>query len=149
MQVLELVANLFELSQIPCLACCKRGEPEACRWAEETLPPLVDSQPFALTSDLLRLARRLEALEQWTQTLPLELRAAAPVPQGEFKPEVWGTKVKAGPKEKVVGANRAERPSRSVSVAEDDEDQLDGGEPAEEREASDVSPFSAHQLDMD
>ncbi|GAA5942915.1 hypothetical protein JCM3775_001226 [Rhodotorula graminis] len=123
--------------RMPCLACCKRGEPEACKWIEEAAAPAVDVQPFALTTDLVRLAARLEALEAWTQGLPPELRRDAPRP-APFVPEVYGSKVKpvaagggARDREKGHGAGKGSR-SGTVDV---DEDQLDT---AASREVSDT-----------
>ncbi|GAA6050145.1 hypothetical protein JCM3770_000423 [Rhodotorula araucariae] len=111
--------------KIPCLACCRRGEPDACKWGEEAAAPVVDVQPFALTTDLVRLAARLEALESWTQSLPPELKRDAPRPQ-PFTPEVYGSKVKAAARERrehPMGASV--KGSRSGTV-EIDEDQLEG-----------------------
>lgn len=77
----------------PCLACCKRGEPEACRWDQESMPPKEDTQPFAISSDLLLLAERVQALERWAKSLPNELGNTAPEVQG-FTPSYYGNKTK-------------------------------------------------------
>ncbi|GAA5846110.1 hypothetical protein JCM9279_004791 [Rhodotorula babjevae] len=126
--------------RMPCLACCKRGEPEACKWTEEAAAPVVDVQPFALTTDLVRLAARLEALEAWTRGLPPELRRDAPRPSA-FVPEVYGSKVKApaggaGARERERGSHGhgTGKLSRSGTV-DMDEDQL---EAAASREVSDT-----------
>ncbi|GAA5951850.1 hypothetical protein JCM21900_004165 [Sporobolomyces salmonicolor] len=86
--------------KMPCLACCKRGDPGACRWGDEAANPKPDTQPFALSTDLVRLAERLQALERWAHQLPPELRASAPVPQ-EFEVTPYVSKVKASTKERV------------------------------------------------
>ncbi|BGO93972.1 hypothetical protein NBRC10512_005221 [Rhodotorula toruloides] len=96
--------------KLPCLACCKRGEPEVCKWPDETAKPQVDVQPFALTSDLVLLARRLQSLEEWANQLPPELRARAPAPQ-PFTPEVYGSKVKQSTKEKLGYLDPHRQPS--------------------------------------
>ncbi|BGP39933.1 hypothetical protein JCM10449v2_003891 [Rhodotorula kratochvilovae] len=111
--------------KIPCLACCKRGEPDACKWGEEAAVPVVDVQPFALTADLVRLASRLEALENWTQGLPPELRRDAPRPQ-PFTPEVYGSKVKGGMRERRDGGLGASVKGSRSGTVEMDEDQLEG-----------------------
>ncbi|GAA5937252.1 hypothetical protein JCM1841_007021 [Sporobolomyces salmonicolor] len=85
--------------KMPCLACCKRGDPGACRWGDEAANPKPDTQPFALSTDLVRLAERLQALERWAHQLPPELRASAPVPQG-FEVTPYVSKVKASTKER-------------------------------------------------
>ncbi|GAA6024311.1 hypothetical protein JCM11491_005982 [Sporobolomyces phaffii] len=77
----------------PCLACCKRGEPEACRWDQESMPPKEDTQPFAISSDLLLLADRVQALEKWARSLPAEMGKTAPEVQG-FTPSFYGNKTK-------------------------------------------------------
>ncbi|KAM0750481.1 hypothetical protein T439DRAFT_326448 [Meredithblackwellia eburnea MCA 4105] len=65
--------------KVPCVSCIKRGEPEKCNWEEARIDP--EPQPFALGSDLKRVAMRLVQMEQFLQTLPPELRAGAPRPQ--------------------------------------------------------------------
>ncbi|GAA5928833.1 uncharacterized protein JCM15063_003979 [Sporobolomyces koalae] len=77
----------------PCLACCKRGEPEACRWDYTAEPPKEDTQPFAISSDLLLLADRVQALEKWARSLPEPLSSTAPEAQ-VFKPTIYGNKTK-------------------------------------------------------
>ncbi|GAA5869688.1 hypothetical protein JCM8547_005106 [Rhodosporidiobolus lusitaniae] len=116
--------------KIPCLACCKRGDPTACKWSDEVpTPDPVSVQPFALTSDLLKLARRLQSLEEWAHSLPPEIREQAPPPplKGEFVPEVYASKVKKGKeKEKEVKSEngrkngRSEQPTRQESLMEEE-----------------------------
>ncbi|GAA5968667.1 hypothetical protein JCM3765_004155 [Sporobolomyces pararoseus] len=77
----------------PCLACCKRGEPEACRWDQESMPPKEDTQPFAISSDLVLLAERVQALERWAKSLPEDLSSTAPEVQG-FSLTYYGNKTK-------------------------------------------------------
>ncbi|KAG0658849.1 hypothetical protein C6P46_005595 [Rhodotorula mucilaginosa] len=108
------------------LSCteCKRGEPEACKWPDEFDKPQVDVQPFALTGDLVVLAQRIQSLEEWAQTLPAELREAAPVPT-RFEPSLYGTTSKQKAHE--LGTSvRAKPRSRSgvTSKAEADEDHM-------------------------
>ncbi|GAA5978176.1 hypothetical protein JCM11641_001125 [Rhodosporidiobolus odoratus] len=92
--------------KIPCLACCKRGDPSSCNFTDDPLPVKEpDVQPFALTTDLVKLATRLQALEEWAGALPPELRAKAPPPLPQkFQPEVYGNKVKQSTREKLNSA---------------------------------------------
>ncbi|GAA5875564.1 hypothetical protein JCM1840_003262 [Sporobolomyces johnsonii] len=107
--------------KMPCLACCKRGDPGSCRWGDEAANPKPDTQPFALSTDLVRLAERLQALERWAHQLPPELRASAPVPQG-FEVTPYVSKVKASTKERERmgvaqgGGNYGTASPRSVSM---------------------------------
>ncbi|GAA5946026.1 hypothetical protein JCM10213_005455 [Rhodosporidiobolus nylandii] len=109
--------------KIPCLACCKRGEPGVCTFSEEVAPKDPDVQPFALTADLVRLASRLQALEEWAGSLPTEIRARAPPPQPQgFEPETYGVKVKQSTRENRgyasgSGAGKRERDGSARSEA--------------------------------
>ncbi|KAI5476155.1 Zn(2)-C6 fungal-type transcription factor [Pseudohyphozyma bogoriensis] len=62
----------------PCVACIRRGTPEGCSWEDSKIEP--QAQPFALVTDVKRLAARLMSVEKFLQTLPPELRAGAPKP---------------------------------------------------------------------
>ncbi|ORY80238.1 hypothetical protein BCR35DRAFT_304422 [Leucosporidium creatinivorum] len=64
--------------KVPCEACIKRGNPSACSWEEAKIDPA--PQPFALVTDLRKIAERLASVEAFLQTLPPELRANAPKP---------------------------------------------------------------------
>ncbi|GAA5914226.1 hypothetical protein JCM6882_004755 [Rhodosporidiobolus microsporus] len=65
--------------KIPCSACIRRGQPEACAWDPHgSIIP--ENQPFALTTQFETLASRLEEIELFLQTLPPEIRAGAPKP---------------------------------------------------------------------
>ncbi|GAA5981756.1 hypothetical protein JCM10908_004595 [Rhodotorula pacifica] len=110
--------------KLPCLACCKRGEPEACKWPDELDKAQVDVQPFALTGDLLVLAQRIQSIEEWAQTLPPELRETAPIPT-RFEPSLYGTTSKQKAQE--LGTSVRHRPTRragTISKTDGDEDQL-------------------------
>ncbi|GAA6042286.1 hypothetical protein JCM8097_000615 [Rhodosporidiobolus ruineniae] len=100
--------------KIPCLACCKRGDAASCRWSDDAPAKEAEVQPFALTTDVVKLARRLQALEEWANQLPPELRVLAP-PAQDFSPEIYQSKVKASTKEKLAKEKHPE-PRRSTTV---------------------------------
>ncbi|GAA5857617.1 hypothetical protein JCM8547_004298 [Rhodosporidiobolus lusitaniae] len=65
--------------KIPCSACILRGQPDGCVWDKEgAINP--ENQPFALASQYTDVCARLSAIEAYLETLPDDLRAAAPQP---------------------------------------------------------------------
>ncbi|GAA6002401.1 hypothetical protein JCM10207_001101 [Rhodosporidiobolus poonsookiae] len=135
--------------RIPCLACCKRGDPNACKWEDVAPSKEPDTQPFALTADMVKLASRLHALEEWANTLPAELRAGVPPPRPqEFVPEVYGSKVKQSTKERRTGEAGRREPVRSESLPEQEEHEEDyGASAAPSRDLSDTEESAAVKLE--
>ncbi|GAA5824213.1 hypothetical protein JCM11251_001570 [Rhodosporidiobolus azoricus] len=110
-------------------ACCKRGDPSSCRWSDETPVKEPDVQPFALTGDLLKLASRLQALEEWANQLPPEVRSNAPPPVPQvFRPGLYTAKVKPTTKERLMKEKQKEDERldwrRTASMHESPEDAL-------------------------
>ncbi|GAA5826275.1 hypothetical protein JCM11251_007236 [Rhodosporidiobolus azoricus] len=63
--------------KIPCSACIRRGQPEACAWDPYgAITP--ENQPFALATQFETLSSRLEEIELFLQSLPPHIRAGAP-----------------------------------------------------------------------
>lgn len=57
------------------------------------MPPKEDTQPFAISSDLVLLAERVQALERWAKSLPEDLSSTAPEVKG-FRLTYYGNKTK-------------------------------------------------------
>ncbi|GAA5916676.1 hypothetical protein JCM6882_002263 [Rhodosporidiobolus microsporus] len=122
--------------KIPCLACCKRGDPSACKWSDETPVKEPDIQPFALTGDLLKLASRLQALEEWANQLPPDLRASAPPPIPQvFRPAIFASKVKQSTKDRLSKGKERSEPRRTSSMHDSPEEAQSG---APSRDMSDT-----------
>jgi hypothetical protein len=102
-------------------------------------------QPFALTSDILKLAARLQSMEEWANRLPPELLASAPPPQPqEFVPGTYASKVKRikdkGKERERDGGKKIARSKREDSENFDEMEEEHSEVPSRAMSLSDVRP---------
>ncbi|GAA5904148.1 hypothetical protein JCM8208_003460 [Rhodotorula glutinis] len=58
--------------KVPCTACIKRGDADACNWEDAKIEP--EKQPFALAAETDDLRARLSLIERFINTLPDPLK---------------------------------------------------------------------------